>query len=1095
MKKTFVIALLLLVARLQAQVRVGANDAMATAERFMRQDAKQTEFALSLSETIQSEQSGEDNLFVFSAKPQGYVIVSATNEVMAYSLSSNMPLSNDLPDHIAYWLDLYNKQTEYLIQHPDQIKKPEKQQHSVGPLTTSCWGQGCYHNESCPVDSLGPCHHASAGCVAIAMAQILYYHKHPLRGNGETSYYCQPYGTLSANFGETTYGWEMMSNTLHESNPAVAELVYHCGVAVKMNYSAHQSSSDIAIANDALRQHFGYPATILCYRSKYNDEDWQKLIKNNLDKQLPIYYRGVSSSGGHAFVCDGYDNNGLFHFNFGWDGVADGFFNLGDPSGFSTKQTVIHDIQPIDDIPIHSDEHNIIYVSPDGIGDGSSWAEATGDLQGALFKSHSNDCLIWVKEGTYKGNSVDEYAFRMMHNSRIYGGFKGDEPFDYDLSLRDFEAHPTILDGNHRQGVVDVLPYVDSDEIIIDGFTIQNGVSNEGGGILLTSNTTVSNCKICHNLALQNGGGIAAHPNGVGILISNCEFFGNESKNGGAIHDQGSTTFCLCNIHDNVATLYGGGVHNISSISPSVFINCTISHNSALNGGGIHSNQSRTSYWSCLLNNNTAKTGGGCFGESNLFNCTIVKNEGLENYGGVYNKQDTSHEIKNCIIWGNTSQGEFEQIGPVMRHTDCAVQDDTTTGLSNIDLLAENDGEANVCYVRFNNPDVAAGCGGSHGDWRLQSNSPCIGRAGSIPHQPDTDLDGNPRLRHGKVDLGAYESNTASYPIELDFCENAPYYHDSLCLNAPGTYTFLYPSSTYDSLVIIDLTAETIKLQEEICETSTYEFFGETLNEPGHYFALLDCKEYRLDLSVKPLADSLQTIEICEGESYDFHGSLLDEAGHYTDTIGCTLHQLDLTVKTTPVINSEKTICEGESYNFFGTLLRESGQYYHDVICSGHYYLDLTVLPLPSLQCSNDTTVVAGLPAILNASGADAYHWSTGDTTASIIVYPEKDQYYQVTGRLANGCKTTKSIKVNVVEENANDGICLFPNPATDKVNIYKKDIDEVIILNVLGQPVDRMNAQRENLTLDVSHYENGVYIVLVKVLNHRYYTKLIIQH
>lgn len=525
MRKAFAILLLLMVAQLHAQHRIGAGEAFITAERFMKQNTKQSAVTLVLTEEIKSKTSEQTNLFVFSMEPQGFVIVSANNEVLAYSHTSTMPQSESLPSHIAYWLDLYNQATDFLIAHPEAKQEPTTFDREVGPLLTSCWGQGCFHNEACPVDSMGPCDHASAGCVAIAMAQILYYHKYPLTGYGEISYYCAPYGMLNANFGETTYGWDEMADTLHASNPAVAQLISHCGLAVKMHYSAHESYSLFTSANNAFRQYFGLPSTTIHYRTQYDNEGWKQLIKLDLDSHLPVYYRGISSLGGHAFVCDGYDTNGMFHFNFGWDGVADGYYYLNNPSGFSSEQAIIHDIRPIDGNAIHSDEHNIIYVSPDGVGNGSSWAEATNDLQGALFNSHFNDCVIWVKEGTYKSCSSNDFAFLLMHNSKIYGGFKGDEPFDYDLSLRDFEAHPSILDGDHRQGVINVLPIIDNDEVVIDGFTIQNGVSNEGGGLLLSSHSTVTNCKICHNRAIQNGGGLSSSINSVEIYVSDCEFF------------------------------------------------------------------------------------------------------------------------------------------------------------------------------------------------------------------------------------------------------------------------------------------------------------------------------------------------------------------------------------------------------------------------------------------------------------------------------------------------------------------------------------------------------------------------------------------
>ena len=94
-------------------------------------------------------------------------------------------------------------------------------------------------------------------------------------------------------------------------------------------------------------------------------------------------------------------------------------------------------------------------------------------------------------------------------------------------------------------------------------------------------------------------------------------------------------------------------------------------------GGGTYS-LSKVSFWNCLIANNTAEMGGGCLirGGANLYNCTIVKNEGLTEYGGVSFSQAVQNEIKNCIIWGNTSPDGNSQIGPLQLHTYCAVQND-----------------------------------------------------------------------------------------------------------------------------------------------------------------------------------------------------------------------------------------------------------------------------------------------------------------------------------------------------------------------------------------------------------------------------------
>ena len=143
MKRLLVIAFILLFAQLQAQVRMDEKEVFSTAERFLQENTMMQSPPKALSERIGSNQSGLTNLYVFSVEPQGFVIVSALGDILAYSLVSNMPPSNALPDHIRYWLDLYNEATDYLIMHPEQRKEPSKFQTTVEPLLTSCWGLGC----------------------------------------------------------------------------------------------------------------------------------------------------------------------------------------------------------------------------------------------------------------------------------------------------------------------------------------------------------------------------------------------------------------------------------------------------------------------------------------------------------------------------------------------------------------------------------------------------------------------------------------------------------------------------------------------------------------------------------------------------------------------------------------------------------------------------------------------------------------------------------------------------------------------------------------------------------------------------------------
>ena len=994
--------------------------------------------------TVYSRKTGQPNLFVYSLQPKGFVIVSALDEVLAYSHESEFPSLDSLPENIAYWIDLYNEQTDYLIQHPELSRHESKSQQSVEPLLTSRWAQDCYYNKDCPVDNSGPCQHVPAGCVAVAMAQIMYYHQFPVKGNGSKSYSCPPYGTLSANFGQTTYQWDKMADHLVEYNTAVAQLISHCGISVEMHYSPNGSGAGNRNALNAFRRFFNYSTASLTARSQCSDEEWMAFIRNDLDKGIPVYYAGLSPDEGHAFVCDGYDNNGLFHFNFGWNGIADGYYSLGNPQGYSSNQSIIHDLFPATQIPINSDEHGIIYVTPDGTGDGSSWGNATRELQLAIYKSQMDNCSIWVKEGTYT-RPGDDFMLYIYQKCRLYGGFRGGEPYDCNLSLRDFTNHPSVLDGRYTQGVIEVNAY--GQDILIDGFTIQNGKASNGGGIDLLSGK---------------------------VQINNCTFHHNQANNyGGAVYDRCGAAYRCCKFNNNLAKKSGGAI--------AVF-------------------NRRPSFWSCLISNNTAKSGGGCYYESevNLFNCTIVRNKAQEDFGGIYqNPSFKSVIIRNCILWGNTSQGEHPQIGPDISYSYCAVENDQSTTGSNYNIQSENDGSDPAFYVRFNNPTAMAGSEVQGGDWRLQSNSPCIDRVPDIANQPDTDLDGHPRHRHDKVDLGAYESDVVANTISEFLCDEDPFYYQDSLISALGYYTFLFPGIPYDSLVVVEMLPNPqgpVELFEEICENETYDFLGTNLNESGIYHTVHRCVDYTLHLTV----DSISTVqlqkEICSIDTYDFFGTPLTEAGHYSYLKDCTRYELDLKVKptsTTPVY-LEETICDGETYDFYGRPLNTAGHYAAFTDCA-FYELDLNVAPLFEMYCSHDTVVHYGYPITLSASGADTYRWSTGDTTASITFIPTIDMVYTVTGLSKYGCKITKNITVKVDMDS--DDIALYPNPAHDSFNVYMPLIDEVELLNLFGERIYHTQAEREPVTLDISKIPNGVYIVHTRALFKHFYKTLVVCH
>ncbi|MCX6308025.1 MAG: C10 family peptidase, partial [Bacteroidia bacterium] len=181
------------------------------------------------------------------------------------------------------------------------------------------------------------------------MAQIMKYHRWPVTGIGTHSYTDANYGNQSVDFSKTTYNWDNMlgsytSGGTSDQNSAVATLIYQCGVAVDMAYSTTSSSSFSSKAAEALVNHFGYDTEIQRYeRPYYTSSEWNNLIKKELNNARPVYFSANSDAGGHAFVCDGYDSNSLFHINWGWGGSSNGYFEL---SSLSTENPGIAGAAP-----------------------------------------------------------------------------------------------------------------------------------------------------------------------------------------------------------------------------------------------------------------------------------------------------------------------------------------------------------------------------------------------------------------------------------------------------------------------------------------------------------------------------------------------------------------------------------------------------------------------------------------------------------------------------------------------------------------------------------------------------------------------------
>ena len=296
-----------------------------------------------------SSNRGEACFYVFNVGDHGFVIVSADDfyrPIIGYSQERNF--DTEINPELGYML---NKLIAYRSGRltGDAVPQVAAEWQSVMNsgkmisrnggrrefhLVQTEWDQGSPYNYYCPQASGGPGGRTYAGCVATAMSQVMKYWNHPLQGTGSHTDYNSGFGALSANFGATTYDWDNMPLRLRNSSPqveieAVALLMYHCGIAVDMHYAIDGSGAYSNDVPDRIRQYFGYSnQAVLKSRDSYSYADWAQMLKESFDMEWPVYYSGHSNDGGHAFVCDGYNDDDFFYFNWGWSGSGDGFFDF-----------------------------------------------------------------------------------------------------------------------------------------------------------------------------------------------------------------------------------------------------------------------------------------------------------------------------------------------------------------------------------------------------------------------------------------------------------------------------------------------------------------------------------------------------------------------------------------------------------------------------------------------------------------------------------------------------------------------------------------------------------------------------------------------
>ena len=298
--------------------------------------------------------------YVFNYDGGGYVIVAGDDraeEILGYG-DGTIDMNN-IPDNMRWWLSQYKEQIDFLLKNPDlKVEKlsaatpAQLKATTISPMVTCLWDQESPYWDQCPTYRGSTC---LTGCVATAMAQVMYYWKYPAEVPAIAAYKTDYYGISVSALPGTTLDWDSMTDTYSSSSSsaskvAVATLMRYCGQSCSMDYGPDGSGAytDDELAGMKL---FGYNSgAAYLQRSNYSDTQWTAMMLEDLQAGRPILYGGDDGSSGHAFVVDGYDGS-KYHINWGWSGTDNGYFAISSfmidsDYDFRKNQDMLYQIYP-----------------------------------------------------------------------------------------------------------------------------------------------------------------------------------------------------------------------------------------------------------------------------------------------------------------------------------------------------------------------------------------------------------------------------------------------------------------------------------------------------------------------------------------------------------------------------------------------------------------------------------------------------------------------------------------------------------------------------------------------------------------------------
>ena len=730
----------------------------------------------------------------------------------------------------------------------------------------------------------------------------------------------------------------------------------------------------------------------------------------------------------------------------------------------------------------------VLYVKTTGsdANTGTSWATAFKSIQKALVVANINS-QIFVAEGTYypdKGFEATEFnrtsSFTLKDGVSLYGGFEPDFGID---DLNDIRPKRSTLSGdlfgddylgglsNSENAFHVVFSSGVGENTVLDGFNIYGGYANGGGALNngagmynTASSLQITNCSFSYNNATSSGGGIF-NSTATAITVKQSSFFDNKAFDGaGMFNASSSPKISNCNFSGNIATNLGGAIYN--NTSQPFINNCNFSANTAKWGGAVANFISAATLANCRFIANSATIyGGGIYNATSsplVVNNSFSGNNATLDGGGIYNYYFSTPIVKNCIIWNNTATANPE-IG----------NGDAVSDVPQISYSIVKGGYTGEGNLALDPLFIGAT------DLRLQACSPAInsGSNAAIPNGVTTDLDGNNRVNHSIIDMGAYEYNgdLHTYYRDADGDGQGDFNVsiESFCTNPPAGYVYNHDdcNDNYIGDCVVCIIADLWRDADGDGYGNPNEKW-EICGDPGPSGWTnnnLDCNDG--NANINPSAT-----EIC-GNGID------DNCNGQTDE-GCSVCGNPTAYSTTNITTNSATL------NWVAPVDPVQWQVQYKTTKTGSQWKNVTPNPAGNLR----SIVISSLLAKQN------YIWhiraKCGNTWAS---------YTPAVGFKTTTVSLSRPISVDENRDVVIEVLKLHPNPTTSKFMLELKIGDrtnlraQIQLVDILGRTVYSENTKMNNGFLQKSitvssSLARGTYLVKVVVNDKIYKAQVVYQ-